>query len=148
LLEKTVTIFTPQAASKSVALTLKAENPEISVMVDAQRMEQVIGNLIGNSLRYVSGNGRIDLEILEKQPDVEIKVIDNGPGVPEEELPFIFDRFWRVEKSRARVTGGAGLGLAISKQLVEGQGGHIMAQNRPEGGLVITITIPLIKTQS
>jgi two-component system, OmpR family, sensor histidine kinase BaeS len=144
LLEKVVTIFKPQAASKSVSLTLHTEDPEIKVMVDSQRIEQVIGNLIGNSLRYVSGNGKINLEVNKKESLVEVKIFDNGPGVPDEELPLIFDRFWRSEKSRARVTGGAGLGLAISKQLVEAQGGQIKAANRPEGGLEITITLPEI----
>lgn len=143
LLDKTITIFKPQAANKSVSLTLQSKVPVVNVNVDAQRIEQVIGNLIGNSLRFVSGNGKIDVEINKKQSFVELKVIDNGPGVPEEELPFIFERFWRGEKSRARVTGGAGLGLAIAKQLVEAQGGQISAMNSTAGGLEVTITLPL-----
>jgi two-component system sensor histidine kinase BaeS len=128
LLKKTIALFAPQASSKSVDLDLVAETENARVMIDPQRMEQVIGNLIGNSLRYVSGNGKIKVTLEHKGEVIELKVIDNGPGVPEEELPFIFDRFWRGEKSRARVTGGAGLGLAISKQLVETQGGHIYAE--------------------
>jgi len=148
LIEKTKTIFEPQAAQKSVTLSCKAQEPEILVSIDPQRMEQVIGNLIGNSLRYVPNRGHIDLEIAKVDQNAVINVSDNGPGVPEEEIPFIFDRFWRGEKSRARTSGGAGLGLAISKQLVESQGGHIQAANKPEGGLVVTITLPCVIIKS
>ena len=143
LLDKAVILFTPQAAAKSVSITLRSDEPEIFVLIDPQRIEQVIGNLIGNSLRYVQSGGAIDIQIKNAGANVEVKMGDNGPGVPEAELPFIFARFWRGEKSRARVSGGAGLGLAISKQLIEAQGGQISAANRPEGGLVTTITLPI-----
>ncbi len=69
-----------------------------------------------------------------------VSINDNGPGVPEADLPFIFNRFWRGEKSRARQSGGAGLGLAITKLLVEGQGGQIAAQNLPGGGLQVRVS--------
>ncbi len=68
-----------------------------------------------------------------------MSVLDNGPGVPEEDLPHLFDRFWRGEKSRSRASGGAGLGLAIARQLVEAQDGGIAARNRPGGGLEVSI---------
>jgi len=71
---------------------------------------------------------------------VAICINDNGPGIPEADLPFIFNRFWRGEKSRARVSGGAGLGLAIAKLLVEGQEGRISARSLPEGGLQVRVT--------
>ena len=69
---------------------------------------------------------------------------DNGPGVPEEDLPFIFNRFWRKDKSRARQSGGSGLGLAIARQLCEAQNGNITAENPPEGGLKITVSFPVL----
>jgi len=102
LLEKTRGFFEPQARAKSVNLSLLAAENEILVSVDPQRMEQVIGNLIGNSLRYVAKNGSITLVLEKVDHLVEIRVKDSGPGVSEDELPFIFDRFWRGEKSRAR----------------------------------------------
>ncbi len=71
-----------------------------------------------------------------------INISDNGPGVPEADLPFIFNRFWRGEKSRSRVSGGAGLGLAIAKLLVEGQGGRIAARSLAEGGLQVSVSFP------
>ena len=70
---------------------------------------------------------------------VHITVNDNGAGIPDEDLPYIFDRFWRKEKSRSRVSGGTGLGLAIAKQLVEAQGGRIEAKNLLDGGLQVVI---------
>jgi len=148
LVKKTISLFEPQASSKSVKLSLNAPDPEILVSIDPQRMEQVIGNLIGNSLRYISKNGKITLDLARVDNNAVVQVIDNGPGVPEEEISSIFDRFWRGEKSRARVHGGAGLGLAISKQLVESQGGTIKAANQPEGGLAITITLPCVSIKS
>ncbi len=145
LLNKTATLFAPQAASKTISLSINTDLDELCLQADAQRLEQVIGNLIGNSLRYVPPGGSIVLSLKKTENSAEIKVADSGPGVPEEELPMIFNRFWRSEKSRARVSGGAGLGLAISKQLIEAQGGSIHASNRPEGGLEITILLPFEK---
>jgi two-component system OmpR family sensor kinase/two-component system sensor histidine kinase BaeS len=142
LLKKAKTLFEPQANSKSVTIELVTEEDKASVIVDSQRFEQVIGNLIGNALRYAQNGGKITLFLEKQDYATVVKVSDTGPGVPEAELPFIFDRFWRGEKSRARVSGGAGLGLAISKQLIEAQGGQISASNRPEGGLEVTVTLP------
>ena len=143
LVKKSASVFAPQAKSKSVDLIFHTEEKSVFAIIDPQRIEQVIGNLIGNSMRYVSGNGKIWLDVSVRDSKVMVSISDNGPGVPDSELPYIFDRFWRGEKSRARVTGGAGLGLAISKQLIEAQGGQISAQNKPEGGLLVTILLPV-----
>jgi two-component system OmpR family sensor kinase/two-component system sensor histidine kinase BaeS len=102
-------------------------------------MEQVIGNLIGNSLRYIPTGSKIWLALEKTSDEVKLFVNDNGPGVAEDELPYLFDRFWRKEKSRTRSAGGTGLGLTIAKQLVEAQGGKISAMNLPEGGLQVVI---------
>jgi signal transduction histidine kinase len=101
----------------------------------------VIGNLIGNSLRYIPDGSKIWLALTETSNEVKLFVNDNGPGVAEDELPYLFDRFWRKEKSRARSGGGTGLGLAIAKQLVEAQNGTIEARNRSEGGLQVQIEL-------
>jgi two-component system, OmpR family, sensor histidine kinase BaeS len=142
VLLKTLNIFEPQAKSRNIEISIHSETNSAIVEADPQRLEQVIGNLVSNSMRYVSEGSRIDLSLEKVDKDLIIKVSDNGPGVNEEDLPFIFDRFWRGEKSRARVSGGAGLGLAISRQLIEAQGGTITAANRKEGGLEITISLP------
>lgn len=142
LLKKIVSLFQPQAEGKHVSISLIPIEKDLVLTIDAQRLEQVIGNLIGNSMRYVSPGGKIVLETANVDGKIMISVKDTGTGVPEEELPYIFDRFWRSEKSRARVSGGAGLGLAICKQLVEAQGGTISARNRSEGGLEVTVVFP------
>jgi signal transduction histidine kinase len=142
LLRKSITLFAPQAKAKMNEIELQSDQEIILASVDPQRIEQVIANLVGNSLRYAPANSKILLTIEKNDADVTLKVADSGPGVPEAEIPYIFDRFWRGEKSRARVSGGAGLGLAICKQLVEAQGGTISAQNRAQGGLEVTIHLP------
>jgi two-component system OmpR family sensor kinase/two-component system sensor histidine kinase BaeS len=112
-----------------------------SVAGDPQRLEQVIGNLIGNALRYVPTGGQISVRLQRQNGWLCLAVADNGPGVDEADLPYIFERFWRSEKSRARSSGGAGLGLAISKQLVEAMGGQIRARNLPEGGFEASLCL-------
>ena len=77
----------------------------------------------------------------ETSDGVRITFNDNGPGLPQEDLPFIFDRFWRKEKSRARASGGTGLGLAIAKQLIEAQGGKIGGRNLPDGGFQVVVEL-------
>jgi signal transduction histidine kinase len=134
-------MFSAEAQEKNISLTLEKGIGSCTVEVDAQRMEQVIGNLIGNSLRYIPDGSKIWLMLEETPGEVRLFVNDNGPGVAEDELPYLFDRFWRKEKSRARSGGGTGLGLAIAKQLVEAQNGTIEACNRPQGGLQVLIEL-------
>ncbi|MBP9040453.1 MAG: HAMP domain-containing protein [Anaerolineaceae bacterium] len=143
LARRTIGVFEPQADSKKVSISLDTDEMDLIINIDPQRIEQVIGNLIGNALRFVPENGFIQLSLARKGENAEITVSDNGPGVKDEDLPFIFDRFFRSEKSRARASGGAGLGLAICKQLVEAQGGKISAANKPEGGLSVKVTLPI-----
>jgi signal transduction histidine kinase len=139
LAEKVLGLFSAQAAERNIRLHLEAESDLPEVMVDPQRLQQVIGNLIDNSLRYTPEGGSIDLTLRRQENNVELSVVDDGPGIPEDELPHIFDRFWRGEKSRARSTGGAGLGLSIARQLVEAQGGRITAHNRSPQGFEVSI---------
>lgn len=148
LVTKVIGVFQAQAEDQRINLSARVEEPLPLVLVDPQRMEQVIGNLIGNSLRYMNEKGEIIIETRAAPGGVEIDVSDDGPGVPEDQLPYIFNRFWRSEKSRARSTGGAGLGLAIARQLVESQGGRISAVNRPEGGLMTIIFLPEAKPEA
>ena len=142
LVARVIRLFQAQADESSVELALESNAADAVALLDPQRTEQVIGNLVSNALRFVPQGGRIWIQVNKQNGTVLLTVNDNGPGVPEEQLPLIFDRFWRSEKSRARTSGGAGLGLAIAKQLVEGQGGQISAANLPGGGLSIRITFP------
>ncbi|MBK8419920.1 HAMP domain-containing sensor histidine kinase [Candidatus Villigracilis saccharophilus] len=144
LIEHSIEMFSAEAREKNISLSLEQGSGDFTMELDAQRTEQVIGNLIGNALRYTPEGSNIWLTLEWASDSVCLSVNDNGAGVPNEDLPFLFDRFWRKEKSRTRSSGGTGLGLAITKQLVEAQGGTIEARNLPEGGLQIKIllTIP------
>lgn len=139
LSQHTIDMFSAEAQEKNIYLSLEKGNGDYAAELDSQRMEQVIGNLIGNALRYIPDGSKIWLTLEETSSEAKLFVNDNGPGVAEDELPYLFDRFWRKDKSRTRSAGGTGLGLAIAKQLVEAQGGTIHASNLREGGLQVVI---------
>lgn len=141
LAERAVGLFEAEAAEKRIALDFEAEPRLPPVEADPQRVEQVVGNLVSNALQYTPPDGRVTISVRRAAGGVELAVSDNGPGVPEADLPRLFDRFWRGEKSRSRSAGGAGLGLAIARQLVEAQGGTIGASNLPGGGLRVAFVM-------
>lgn len=134
-------MFSAEAQEKNISLSFSDQNGNLAAHVDPQRLEQVISNLVGNAIRYVPEDSRVWVTAQEKNNTVQITVNDNGNGIPDEDLPYIFDRFWRKDKSRSRASGGTGLGLAIAKQLIEAQGGTIEARNLPEGGLQVLIAL-------
>ena len=139
LSQHTIDMFSAEAQEKNIPLALEKGSGDYAAELDPQRMEQVIGNLVGNSLRYIPDGSKISLTLEETSSEVKLFVNDNGPGVAEDELQYLFDRFWRKDKSRTRSAGGTGLGLAIAKQLVEAQGGTIEARNLPQGGLQVVV---------
>ena len=136
-----VDLFDAEAREKNIALSLNRLSESLVVPADAQRTEQVVANLVSNALRYVPEHGKVWIDIAADDNAVTLSVNDNGAGVPEADLPFIFDRFWRKDKSRSRLSGGTGLGLAIAKNLIEAQGGTIAARNLSEGGLQVSVTM-------
>ena len=125
-------LFSAEAQEKNISLSFPEKSGDLSAVLDPQRFEQVISNLIGNAIRYVPEGGKVWITANETTNSLRITVNDNGAGIPAEDLAYIFDRFWRKDKSRSRATGGTGLGLAIAKQLVEAQSGTIEAKNFPE----------------
>jgi signal transduction histidine kinase len=141
LIERTLEVFSAEAQEKNISLAFAERGGDLTANVDPQRFEQVLGNLVGNAIRYVPEGGRVWVTAHGAADGLSLTVNDNGLGLPPEDLPFIFDRFWRKDKSRARLSGGTGLGLAIAKQLVEAQGGRISARNLPEGGLQIVVQL-------
>jgi signal transduction histidine kinase len=141
LAERAAGLFEAEAADKAITLTVTLAPDLPEVRADAQRVSQVIGNLVSNALRYVPAQGQVWLSTGRTGQAVALSVSDNGPGVAAADLPHVFDRFWRGDKSRGRAAGGAGLGLAIARQLIEAQGGRLLAENRPEGGLRLTFTL-------
>ena len=125
LMEAAVDAFAGAASEKQV--TLGADTPADVPLVkaDSERVAQVLRVLLSNALRHTPANGTITSAALVLADHVEVSVRDTGDGIAAGELPFVFDRFWRGDRSRARETGGTGLGLAIAKQLIEAQGGSI-----------------------
>jgi signal transduction histidine kinase len=137
--QRSIGMFQPEADETKVHLDLRTTLDKALVIADPLRTEQAIGNLLSNALRYAPESGHVWIEIAQASDEMAISVNDDGSGVAEEDLPSIFKRFWRGEKSRSRSSGGAGLGLAITKLLVEEQNGRIEARNLPGRGLQITV---------
>ncbi|MET4677022.1 ATP-binding protein [Luteibacter sp. ME-Dv--P-043b] len=110
---------------------------------DRDRLGQVVSVLIENVIRYAAAGRSLRIRLTDEGGAPRIAVEDRGPGVPPDELPRIFDRFWRAEHSRGRHSGGSGLGLSIASVVVEAHGGTIHAANRADGGLRVTVALPL-----
>ncbi len=142
---KSIQLYETSAVRRQIKMRHKPEKNIPMAAGDPQRVSQVINNLVSNAIRYIPEKGSVTITTFQVEDGVGLRVCDNGPGIPEEDLPHIFDRFWRVDKSRSRDLGGAGLGLAIARQFIEIQGGRIFAENRPEGGLEIGFVLPLAK---
>ncbi|AWR85280.1 sensor histidine kinase [Meiothermus taiwanensis] len=134
-----------QAALEAKQITLERRLPKGPVLVraDPDRLAQVIGNLLSNALSHTPTGGWIGLEVAVEAAQARLRVLDSGPGIPEAALGRVFDRFYRAEASRSRATGGSGLGLSIVKALVELHKGTVTARNRPEGGAVFEVSLPL-----
>jgi Signal transduction histidine kinase len=139
VINSVIEIFSAEAQEKNISLSFNEKSGNLSIVLDPQRFEQVISNLVGNAIRYVPQGAKVWVTANEMNHGLIITVNDNGEGLPSEDLPYVFDRFWRKEKSRSRITGGTGLGLAIAKHLVEAQGGTIEAENLSEGGLQVIV---------
>ncbi len=126
-------------AGQKLLLEIADNLPRISV--DQDRMRQVIGNLLANASRYSGPGSTVQLKIHQEGPSLRITIQDNGPGIPEEDMPHIFEQFYRGEKSRSRKNGGSGIGLALARRYVEIHGGTIKAENLPGGGVRFVILI-------
>lgn len=141
LLADVRTSFSGQAEASGVALIVETE--AISVMGDGDRLDQVLSNLVANALRHTPAGGSITLKAAATPEGVRISVRDTGQGIPAEDLMYIFDRFWKGDRSRVRTAGGgSGLGLAIARQLVQNHGGQITVESQPDKGSEFTITLP------
>jgi signal transduction histidine kinase len=141
LLERVVTAYTPYARQKNIALQVHSAPSLPEVNIDQDRMIQVMGNLLDNALRYTPVDGCITLSAGCPSDHVELRVQDSGPGIPAEDLPFVFDRFYRGDKSRRRGKGGSGLGLAIAKSIVDLHGGVIRVESEHGKGVVFIIEL-------
>jgi signal transduction histidine kinase len=142
LLDQVATAYRPIVQKKQITLDVEAATVLPDILVDIDRIKQVLGNVISNAIYYNPADGKIKLLVTRTQDGTEFHVQDNGPGIEPEDLPHVFDRFYRTDKSRQRDSGGSGLGLAIAKSLVESHGGKIWAESELGAGTTIVIQLP------
>ena len=133
-----------QARGKGVTLKFEMSNTLPLVEADEQRIAQVLFNMMSNALRHTPSGGTITTSAESRDGRVLVNVRDTGTGIPPEDLPHVFERFYRADRSRARATGGSGLGLTIAKQIVEAHGGQIWARSWLGAGSTFTFSLPLV----
>ncbi|WP_322510483.1 sensor histidine kinase, partial [Chloroflexus sp.] len=129
LVNEAVRSFAQSAAERDIRLTASTADDLPDIEVDPQRIAQVLGNLISNALRHTPAGGMVSVTVAAEPNGVIFRVSDTGPGIAPADLPHIFDRFYRADRARTRSSGGAGLGLAIARRLVEAHGGQIWAES-------------------
>ncbi len=141
LIEDLTASFSSHAASLGISLQTDIANPSREISADYDRLNQVLSNLISNAIRHTPQAGTISLETEATTSGIRIVVKDTGSGIPAQDIPFIFDRFWRGDKSRTE-RGNIGLGLAIAKQLIHAHHGTIEAQSEIGEGTTFIIELP------
>jgi len=141
LVEQAAETFAERFAARDISLD--SERPaSLVISGDPQRLRQLLHNLLENNARYVESGGWVKIRLASSPQGATLDVEDSGPGVPEEQLERLFERFYRVETGRSRVTGGSGLGLSICRNIVEAHGGKIRAERSAGGGLRVRVALP------
>jgi signal transduction histidine kinase len=139
--------FERSASSRRVTLSFMTnshpDQDSISIYADPDRIAQVLDNLLDNAIRYSPPDGKVTVRLDQEGDQIACRVSDQGPGIPAEHLPYIFERFYRVNQARARDEGGSGLGLSIARRLVVAHGGRITANSVEGQGTTITFWLPM-----
>jgi signal transduction histidine kinase len=143
LVKQAIDPWQPQSKIKGISLSLNLPDNLPMVNIDWQRINQVMHNLLENAVAHTSKGGSITVAAIRQGDWVEVSVSDTGEGIPAADLPNIFERFYRVDRSRARATGGSGLGLTIAKRLVEAHGGKITVSSQLGKGSRFSFTLPI-----
>ena len=141
VVEKAALVFDPLYKNKGVELKLDIE-PGVMMQLDGAKMRQVVENLLSNALRYTDAGGSVAVTLVGGEKEMTVSVADTGIGIAAKDLPYIFERFYRTDVSRARTSGGIGIGLAIVKAIVEAHGGTIEVESEPGKGTRFTVKIP------
>jgi len=145
VIEAAINAVRPTADAKGVRIDMEFDSAPLVVSGDANRLQQVIWNLISNAVKFTENGGRVTLGLHQVRSSVEIKVADTGQGISPEFLPYVFDRFRQADSTTTRQHGGLGLGLAIARHLVEIHGGTIRAESPGKGkGATFTLKLPLV----
>jgi two-component system sensor histidine kinase BaeS len=144
VLKNTVALFQARLAARNLNATVDlSAGDSVEMPADRERLQQLFTNLLENSLRYTESGGRLEIRSEISGQRLTMHFLDSAPGVPDSDLPRLFDRLYRVEPSRNRAVGGAGLGLSICRNIVEAHDGSIEARPSPHGGLWLIINLPL-----
>ncbi|WP_298402763.1 ATP-binding protein [uncultured Chloroflexus sp.] len=142
LVNEAVRSFAQSAAERAIQLSAGSADGLPDIEVDPQRIAQVLGNLISNALRHTPAGGVVRVTVAADPDGIVFSVTDTGPGINPADLPHIFDRFYRADRARTRSSGGAGLGLAIARRLVEAHGGQIWAESELGRGTTVRFRLP------
>lgn len=148
VIERAVGGIRPQFAERELKLEVSIPSGLPLIEVDAGRIGQVLRNLLSNAKAHTPRGGTVTLSVSESKDWIEVRVADSGAGIASQDLPYVFERFYRADKSRTRATGGAGLGLTIARQMVEAHGGQIKAASEPGQGATFTFAIPISGTRA
>jgi len=124
-----------------------AEVDQVCVNGDPDRLKQLLLNLVENGMKYTPRGGRVTVNLSQTDGWAQMTIRDNGVGIPAEDLPFIFDRFYRVDKARNRSQGGSGLGLAIAKWVAQAHGGDIQVESEVNVGTTFTVVLPVLEKE-
>lgn len=142
LVGKIIKQLRPLAEEKEMSITF-IEKDKLQLKLDSNKIQQAIINILHNAIKYTQEKGSITVELYKDNESAAIKIEDNGCGIPEDEIEFIFERFYRVDKARSRQTGGTGLGLPIAKQIIVLHQGHISVKSTVGKGTTFTILLPI-----
>jgi PAS domain S-box-containing protein len=147
-IQSTLTALRPQAEEKEINLDWRPVEPPVFVSGDPERLQQVISNLVSNAIKFTPAHGRVGITLTHDEHEARLAVTDTGIGISPEFLPHVFEAFRQAESTTTRQHGGLGLGLAISKRLIELHGGYIRAESDgPSRGARFTVTLPLLPPQ-
>jgi two-component system phosphate regulon sensor histidine kinase PhoR len=141
LIDGVITDVEPSANARDEQIQVAIAPDAQRIRADPTKLHDALRNLVANAITYAPEHSTITIEAVRVDSSVELSVADQGPGIPDQDLDRVFERFYRVDKSRARDPGGTGLGLAIVKHVVELHGGRVRAENLPHGGAKFTITV-------
>ncbi|MFZ5816164.1 MAG: sensor histidine kinase [Bacillota bacterium] len=146
LIEETIAKLSVQVASKELKIILRVDPETPEGLFDYDKLQQVLINLLANAIEFTPVGGEIRVTAAPAGDWIQVSVQDTGIGIPPEDLPRIFERFYRVDKARSRMLGGTGLGLAIAKQIIELMGGRITIASELGKGTEVTFTLPVAVT--